>query len=89
MLALKFTYQSLFRVVSLGVCSASKKQVFGISGQWDYMIGRQIMAIFEPEKSPQMGFNLELFTMLLDTPRCSQTFIFITTWSASLGWETY
>ena len=54
MSALKMAYQSVFRVVSLGVCSASKKQVglFGISVQWDSQIWRQIMEIFGLENLP-------------------------------------
>ena len=35
MSALKLVYQSVCRIVSLGVCSASEEQAFGISVQWD------------------------------------------------------
>ena len=45
MLTLKLANQSVFRVVSLGVCSPSKKQVSRISVQRDSLICR-IMAIF-------------------------------------------
>ena len=44
MLALKWEYQSVFRVVSLVVCAASKRQVFGIYIQWDSPICRQIIS---------------------------------------------
>ena len=36
MFALELAYhQSVFRVVPLGVCSTSEKQVIGIAVQWD------------------------------------------------------
>ena len=61
MSALKMAYQSVFRVVSLDVCSASKKQValFGISVQWDSQIWRQIMEIFGLENLPNWDSTLD------------------------------
>ena len=35
------------------------------------------------EIQPKMMLNV------VENPKCSLTFIFITTWSVSLGWETY
>ena len=69
MLTLKLANQSVFRVVSLGVCSPSKKQVSGISVQRDSLICR-IMAIFRlPWKTSPNGIQPKMIVNVVGYPK--------------------
>ena len=69
MLTLKLANQSVCRVVSLGVCSTSQKQVFGISVQRDSLICR-IMAIFGlPWKNLPNGIQPKVILNVVGYPK--------------------